>query len=354
MKLQTKQLLFIVFLVVVCLVMNVPWTHGFEVRNLVGYVDPRNATESPGNCVIGPQVPWGSINPSPDTPNGGTDGYTTSAKIRGFSQTHVSGTGDGSRYGNFLISPQTGLAVDETAHDSNKSNEVVACGYYKVTLSDYNITCEVTPAQHAAIYRLTFPASSDSNILIDLGHYITRDMLARDGGATAGTVNIDSANNKISGWGTYHGGWGAYNDYNIYFCAKFSKAATGYGTWKNGVVTAGSSASSVGAYQDRIGGYFKFSTVGNEIIYLKIAVSMKSVAAAETYLNNEIPAWDFNGVRSACESQWNNVLSTILIDDTTSFTQIGRTSKKSGEGGDLRADLRDCLWDRFAIRKNLS
>lgn len=107
MKFQRKQLFFLICLVG-SLVMNVPWAHGFESQNLVGYVDPRNATESPGNCVIGPQVPWGSINPSP-APNGGTNGYTTSTKIRGFSQT-----------------------------------------------------------------ALTYPASSDSNILIDLGYYNTR------------------------------------------------------------------------------------------------------------------------------------------------------------------------------------
>jgi predicted alpha-1,2-mannosidase len=318
MKLKPRQMLFFAC-VLVCFLLPLPGVYGFEIRNLTGYVDPRNATETPGNCVIGPQVPWGSINPSPDTPGGDTDGYTTNSKIRGFSQTHVSGTGGGSRYGNFLVSPQIGLAVGETAHDSNKTGELAACGYYKVTLSDYNITSEVTPTQNSAIYRLTFPSSTDANILIDLGHYITRDILARDGGATAGTVTVDNLNNKISGWGTYRGGWGA-TDYNIYFCAKFSKSPAGYGTWKNGVVTAGSTTNSVSAYQDRIGGYFKFSTTANEIIYLKIAVSMKSTSNAETLLNNEIPAWDFDGVRSTCEAKWNDVLSTILIDDPTATT----------------------------------
>ena len=62
-----------------------------------------------GSCVVGPQLPFGSINPSPDTPEGHTDGYNYNSKIRGFSQLHVSGTGGPGKYGQFLISPQIGI-----------------------------------------------------------------------------------------------------------------------------------------------------------------------------------------------------------------------------------------------------
>ena len=51
----------------------------FEIRKLADYVDPfigvRNEN-NPSNCVIGPQMPFGSINPSPDTR------LTVSKKIR--------------------------------------------------------------------------------------------------------------------------------------------------------------------------------------------------------------------------------------------------------------------------------
>jgi putative alpha-1,2-mannosidase len=45
------------------------------------------------NCVIGPQLPHGSVNPAPQTPKGGQNGYDEHDVIRGFGQLHVSGIG---------------------------------------------------------------------------------------------------------------------------------------------------------------------------------------------------------------------------------------------------------------------
>ena len=55
-----------------------------EAQDLTQYVDPFIGVKGKGSCVIGPQLPYGSINPSPDTPNGHTDGYDFESKIRGF------------------------------------------------------------------------------------------------------------------------------------------------------------------------------------------------------------------------------------------------------------------------------
>jgi putative alpha-1,2-mannosidase len=75
--------------------------------------------DGPGasNNVIGPQVPFGSINPSPHSPRGSHDGYQPGEPVRGFGQLHATGTGWG-EYGQILVSPQVGLEVDETRHDA--------------------------------------------------------------------------------------------------------------------------------------------------------------------------------------------------------------------------------------------
>jgi putative alpha-1,2-mannosidase len=66
------------------------------ISNPVDYVDSRIGTyNDASNCVIGPQLPFGSINPSPQTPGGEHDGYNPQQPIRGFGQLHVSGTGWG-------------------------------------------------------------------------------------------------------------------------------------------------------------------------------------------------------------------------------------------------------------------
>ena len=85
-----------------------------RIKSLVDYVNPFIGVLGPGsNCVIGPQLPFGSINPSPQTPKGSHDGYSPDEPIRGFGQLHVSGTGWG-KYGQIFISPQIDLAVAET------------------------------------------------------------------------------------------------------------------------------------------------------------------------------------------------------------------------------------------------
>ncbi|HEX7584385.1 MAG TPA: hypothetical protein VF373_06820, partial [Prolixibacteraceae bacterium] len=54
------------------------------VANPIDFVDSRIGTTNDGSsCVIGPQLPFGSINPSPQTPNGGDDGYDPGQPIRG-------------------------------------------------------------------------------------------------------------------------------------------------------------------------------------------------------------------------------------------------------------------------------
>ena len=88
-----------------------------KAADLADLVDPFVGQLSSGATVIGPTMPNGSIHPSPDTPEGENDGYNPKQPIRGFSQFHPSGTGWG-RYGNILISPQIGIAVAETGHDS--------------------------------------------------------------------------------------------------------------------------------------------------------------------------------------------------------------------------------------------
>ena len=61
----------------------------------IGVIDNRESS-----CVIGPMLPYGSINPSPQTAHGGMDGYRPGEDIDGFGQLHVSGTG-WSSYGKY-------------------------------------------------------------------------------------------------------------------------------------------------------------------------------------------------------------------------------------------------------------
>ena len=288
------------------------------VTNPVDFVDSRiGTTNDASNCVIGPQLPFGSINPSPQTPGGDHDGYDPGQPIRGFGQLHVSGTGWG-KYGQIFLSPQVGLAVGETQHDSPKSNELAFPYEYGVTLTRYNIRAEFTPSYHSAMYQFTFPKTNDGHLLLDLTHNIPLDIATNVGGKVLqGKVSVDSINNTIKGFGKYSGGFGG-GDYYVYFFARLEKKPSLCGTWKNGLVQPKDTVESVVAINDRVGAYLKFSTQANEVVRMKIAVSFKSVAQAQKWLDEEIPDWDYATVKAKAKAAWNTELSKILIEESNS------------------------------------
>ena len=326
-------------------------------QELTQYVDPFIGVKGPGSCVIGPQLPFGSINPSPDTPDGHTDGYDFNSDIRGFSQLHVSGTGGSGKYGQFLLSPQIGINISEDGHDSGKSDEVAKVGYYKVKLNKYNIECEVTPTHHAAIYRFTYPESDSAFLLIDLGHNIPGDIAKRNGVlrggyADNGLIKIDTARQLITGWGQYWGGWSAEPFY-VYFAMKISKPIKNFGTWKDSSLFNGSTFEIINKKKERIGSFVKFKTKGNEKVYCKIAVSMNSVENAVKYLDSEIPAWDFDKVHSNALDIWNKELSKIKIDGaseeqrTIFYSSLYRTMMmpRDRTGDNPKSDSNKPYWD---------
>lgn len=284
---------------------------------IVDSVNPKIGANNDGsNCVIGPQLPFGSINPSPQTPNGHHDGYDPGQPIRGFGQLHVSGTGWG-KYGQVFVSPQIGLSVGETEHDSPKENEIVRAYEYGVTLARYNIRTEVSPSYHSAIYRFIFPKSDESNILIDLSHNIPEHIATEIGGEiTEGTITIDTVMNKISGYGNYSGGFGQGN-YPVYFTAEFSRKPKNCGTWKNGIVASGSLSESISATNDGVGAYVNFSTSENDTVYMKIAVSFKSPERAKSWLADEINGFGYNEIKKRAIDAWNTALGKINIETSS-------------------------------------
>ena len=284
-------------------------------RSPVDYVDPRiGVLDTESNCVIGPQLPSGSINPSPETPSGSHDGYSPTEPIRGFGQLHASGTGWG-KYGEVFVSPQVGVAVDERAHESPKADERATAYEYSVTLTRYHTRVEVTPARHSAIYRFTFPRSDSASVLIDLTHNIPMDIAPEIGGrVSAGEISIDTSGEwTIRGSGTYRGGFGQ-GDYQVFFCAVFDRKPSAFGTWSNGRISDRACRSRIVSVNDRIGAFLTFSATKDEQVLMKIAVSLKSTTRAAEWLAREIPRWDYARVREKAKASWNDELGKIELE----------------------------------------
>ncbi|MBC7745027.1 MAG: glycoside hydrolase family 92 protein [Flavobacterium sp.] len=281
----------------------------------VDYVDNRiGVLDKFSNCVIGPQLPYGSISPSPQTKEGEDDGYNPSEPIRGFGQIQQSGTGWGTN-GQIFLSPQIGLATGEDNHDSPKSNEKATPYEYGVTLDRYNIDVKFTPSYHSAIYQFKFPKSDNSNILLDITHNIPLDIRPKiKGSLLAGEVHFDDeSHQKFSGYGKYVGGFGG-GAYTIYFAGEVNKKPKQVGTWINGNVNLHATQQSLKETNDRVGAFLNFSTQENESISLKVAISFKSIEQAREWLNQEIPKFDYEKTKLLARETWNNSLKKIEVE----------------------------------------
>ena len=153
-------------------------------QSLTSYVNPLVGTDGHGHTFPGAIVPFGQIQPSPDTRLDGWDGcsgyHYSDDTIYGFSHTHLSGTGC-SDYGDLLLMPVCGEWKVERGErrDGYKShfsheNEVAQAGYYKVLLDRTNTTVELTADRRVAYHRYTYNGVERNAFVIDLHH---RDVL---------------------------------------------------------------------------------------------------------------------------------------------------------------------------------
>lgn len=338
-----------------------------QAQDYTKYVDPWMGVTGKGSCVIGPQLPFGSVNPSPDTPEGGPDGYNPTSKIRGFSQLHLTGAGGPGKYGQFLLSPQVGLNVLKDGHDSGKADEEANLNSYKVRLTDDNILCEFSPTENSVLYNFTFPKSDSSFVLIDMGHSITGDITHlrsgenRGGYAETGSVTIDVSAKKISGWGSYWGGWSA-EPFIVFFTLEFSKPFETFGTWKDAKVNFSSSSELIDKKAQRIGAFAGFKTNDGDLVQAKLSVSFKSLANANTFLEKEIPGWEMEWVKEQARRKWNERLSRIKISGvdeeqmTMFYSSLYQTMRmprdRTGDNPHWNSDLpywddHNCIWDTW-------
>src|ERR1017187_8394079 len=112
-------------------------------------VDPLLGVAGGGNVFPGPVVPFGMIKPGPDMePPEGSDpnaGWNAEGDIRGFSQTHVSGTGGGAKYGNIQVQATTGdIAPMDSA--SPRADEKASAGLYQGPRPPFGAGLETPPA----------------------------------------------------------------------------------------------------------------------------------------------------------------------------------------------------------------
>ncbi|MGW5473878.1 GH92 family glycosyl hydrolase [Streptomyces chartreusis] len=310
------------------------------VQDPTSYVDPLIGTRNGGNVFPGAVTPFGMLSFSPENTRGDATrtaapgGYHYDAtRIRGFSLTHMSGTGCAGGSGDIPFFPYAGEVTSSPASDTkdavyasdfSHSDESAEPGRYRVRLAS-GVLADLTATARTGSARFTFPADKPASLLVRSAN--------SEVGSTDSTVRIDPAKRTISGSVT-SGNFCGYLDpegqrsyYTVHFTARFDRAFKTTGTWKDDRLDPGSTEASGGTggfgsggrpvAGKGAGGYVEFAP-GTGPVNVKVGISYVSQAGAEANLAAENPPnRSFDTVAEAARRAWRERLSAIRVGGGT-------------------------------------
>ncbi|MDO3695648.1 GH92 family glycosyl hydrolase [Wenyingzhuangia sp. chi5] len=283
------------------------------------FVDPLIGSEGLGNVFIGPSCPYGMIKPGPDNDLHANSGYSADIDkpIYGFSQTHVSGTGGGAKYGNVSVMPFSG-DFTSIKQESLRENEKVALGYYSTNLSKYNIQTEITTSDRAAFYRFQFDHIDKNAIKIDLGRYLDESIIP-DGRETQQFVGSQVeviSDTEVRGYTKVRGGWNNGGAYTVYFTAIFDQPFSEFSTWKDQQFYPNEKTQVDEG--KKTGAMLFFNSLKDKKVNMKIGISFISSLKAKQNIDTEIPHWSFEKELAETQQKWEDLLQRAEVDQEAS------------------------------------
>lgn len=266
----------------------------------------------------GPWMPFSMVKISPDNQNSGWQaGYDpTFESVGTFSHIHewtMAGLG---------TFPVTGALVtrigDQADPDSgyrsriDKSTEEAPLGYYKVHLTDYDITAELTATTRASFQRYTYHNADTGRVMVDFTipaeyRYQVEELDVKQ----VSPYRIEGHSAQMS-----RGVWSkdADQEYIVHFVMEFDQPIIRVGNWLDGEVgdTDGLKATDV----ESAGVFVEFDTRQSPTVQVRTGISYVSTAGAGANLETEITqpfGWDFDAVRGHHRDAWNDLLARVAV-----------------------------------------
>jgi predicted alpha-1,2-mannosidase len=301
-------------------------------------VNPLIGSRNGGNTFPGATLPFGMLQWSPENTKGKHDrtaapgGYQYDAtRIRGFSLTHLSGTGCAGASGDIPFMPvtipvSTSPSADATdaryASDFSHPDEHAVPGDYRIRLAN-GASVELAAALRAGIASFAFPAGKPANLLLRVSD--------AEVGSSDASVHIDRTARTVSGSVTsgnfcgYLSKADRHSYYTLYFVAHFDQPFTSTGTWHDASVDPGGTSARGGTgYGDDgfppagkgSGAWVGFAP-GRDV-RVRVGISYVSLANARANLAAEIPQGaSLEQVRERAQKKWNDALGRIAIEGGT-------------------------------------
>ncbi len=278
-------------------------------EDLTRWVDPFIGTGGHGHTYPGPTLPFGMIQPGPDTRLTGWDGcsgyHYSDSTVYGFSHTHLSGTGVAD-YCDVLFLPATGPVKLRNNYENptrdgygsrfRKATELVEPGYYAVTLDDYGVDVELTATLRTGWHRYTFRRKANAHVLIDLTH---RDEVIDSYIRVLDSRRIEGLRRSKS--------WA--KDQIAYFAAEFDRDFDAT-LFVDDVPASDARGKNVKAV-------LRFDVKTRTRVRAKVALSSVDEAGAWKNLRAEADGWDFDATRKAALHTWNDQLHKIEVEGGT-------------------------------------
>ena len=316
----------------------------------VDYADPLMGTsESRWMLNPGATMPFGMVQLSPDNQSEGwKSGYEyTLSSISGFSHIHswtMAGLSVMPTVGviNPRIAPPGAPTTtgSTTGHRSriDKHTEKASPGYYSVELLNYKIKTELTSTTRCGFFRLTFPKTKEGNVLFNLLFPAEYPFKVLDAKITR------ISNTEIEGYSQQTSA--GFNDYTVYFVARFNKPFKAFGGWEGKNMEKG--ISEIKGKGD-VGAYVNFETEEGEKVLLQTAISLVSIDQAKLNMETELKpfGWNFNAVRENARNVWNKLLSKLDVQGGTDinkkkfYTNLYRSYCARTIWSDVNGEYRD-------------
>jgi len=313
-------------------------------RNVGAYVNPLIGSRIGGNTFPGAVVPFGMVQWSPEATRGDHTRTATAGgyeydvtKLRGFSLTHLSGTGCRGASGDIPFMPLAGEVTGSPSADDkdgvyastySHDNERAGAGSYQVLL-DSGVKVELSATTRTGAARFTFPAGKPATLLVR-----TSDS---EVGSSDAQVRIDGATRTITGSVTSGNFCGYLSEdlkrsyYTLHFVAQFDRPFATRGTWHDGAVHANEDVAGGGTgYGPHgipdpghgSGAYVTFDTATGAAVNVRVGISYVSLDNARANLRAESARANVDEVARQAAVAWDDALGRIRVEGGTS-DQLG-------------------------------
>ncbi|HKG08203.1 MAG TPA: GH92 family glycosyl hydrolase [Pedobacter sp.] len=197
-----------------------------------------------------------------------------------------------------------------------KKDEMAEPGYYKVLLSDYQITAELTATERVGFHKYTFPENEQSRIILDIGNKQGESHIVTD--ASIKMIDDTHFEGFVTTYPQYIKKYDPEGKISMYFYGEVNKKPRSIGAFTEKEISQNQqSAQGKGA-----GLFLEYRTGDKETIELKIGLSYTSTQNAKANLAAEADKLSFDQARENAAQVWQKELGKLYVTGSDRNSKI--------------------------------